>query len=185
MVDRVMRAVRLDATLYREVAENKDTMTEATTIVVVVTLLSALGSAVGSLLAKASAGSVIGGFFLNWILGILIGWIGWAILTYLVGTLLFKGQTDIPEMMRVLGYASAPRLLGIFGVIPCLGWIASLIGAILALVAGVIAIREAMEFDTGKAVITVIISWIIAFAITFALGLVIGGGAAIASGLRG
>ena len=115
----------------------------------------------------------------------MIGWIGWAILTYFVGTLLFKGQTDIPEMMRVLGYASAPRLLGIFGVIPCLGWIASLIGAILALIAGVIAIREAMEFDTGKAVITVIISWVIAFAITFSIGLAIGGGTAISSGLRG
>jgi hypothetical protein len=185
MLNRIMRAFRLDATLFREVAENPGLMNEATIIVVVVTLLSALGGAIGLLFAKASFGSAIVNFFVTWIVAVLIGWIGWAILTYFVGTALFKGKTDIPEMMRVLGYASAPRLLGIFGIIPCLGWIASLIGAILAFIAGFIAVREAMEFDTGKAIVTVLISWVIAFAITFAIGLVVAGTAAVATGLGG
>jgi hypothetical protein len=185
MFNRIVRAFRLDATLFREVAENKGLMNEATIIVVVVTLLSALGGAIGSLIAKATFGSVIVNFLVTWIVSVLIGWIGWAIITYFVGTALFKGKTDIPEMMRVLGYASAPRLLGIFGIIPCLGWIASLIGAILAFIAGFIAVREAMEFDTGKAIITVLISWVIAFAITFGITAVIAGGAAVASGIGG
>jgi hypothetical protein len=86
-------------------------------------------------------------------------------------------------MMRVLGYANAPRLLGIFGIIPCLGWIASLIGSILALIAGFIAIREAMEFDTGKAVITVLIGWVITVAITIVVGIVILGGMGVAGAL--
>ncbi len=47
--------------------------------------------------------------------GILLSWILWAVLTYAVGVFLFKGKTDIPEMMRVLGYANAPNLLGVFG----------------------------------------------------------------------
>ena len=82
---------------------------------------------------------------------------------------LFKGKTDIPEMMRVLGYANAPNLLGVFGIIPCLGWIAALVGAVLSLIAGVIAVREAMEFDTIKAIITVAIAWIVSFGINFAI----------------
>jgi hypothetical protein len=178
-----MRVFRLDASVFREVAEDQNALTEAAIIVVVVTFLSSIGTAIGALIGDVGFGSAIVSFFVNWIVAVLIGWIGWALLTYFIGTALFQGRTDIPEMMRVLGYASAPRLLGILGIIPCLGWIAALIGAILALIAGVIAIREAMEFDTGKAVITVLISWVISFVITFAIGLVIGGGMAVASGL--
>jgi hypothetical protein len=178
MVDRIMRAIRLDWTVFREIAEDPNAMTEAAIIVVVVTLLSSIGSSIAS-------GSFIVSFIVGWIVSILIGWIGWAVITYFVGTMLFQGKSDIPEMMRVLGYASAPRLLGIFGFIPCIGWLASLAGAILALIAGVFAIREAMEFDTGKAVITVVVSWVIAFVITFAISLIVGGGLFAASRLGG
>lgn len=182
MLDRVVRVFRLDAAVFREVAEDQGAMSQAAIIVILVTLLSALGGAIGLIIGGVEVGAAILNFFVSWIVGILIGWIGWAILTYFVGTLLFQGRTDIPEMMRVLGYASAPRLLGILGIIPCLGWIAALAGAIWALIAGVIALREAMEFDTTKAVITVLISWVIAFVITFAVGLAVGGGAALLQG---
>jgi hypothetical protein len=83
------------------------------------------------------------------------------------------------------GLCQRPRLLGIFGVIPCLGWIAVLIGAILSFVAGFIAVRESMEFDSGKAILTVIISWVISFAITFAVGLLTGGAMAATGALGG
>lgn len=176
MVERIMRAIRLDWTVFREIAEDQDAMSQAAIIVVVVTFLSAIGSGL------ASQG-FFGAFIVNWITSILIGWIGWAILTYFVGVYLFQGRTDIPEMMRVLGYAMAPNLLGFFQFIPCVGWLIALIGGILAFIAGFVAVREAMEFDTGKAIITVLISWVISFAITFAVGLVFGGAALVASGL--
>ena len=80
------------------------------------TLLSAIGSSFAT-----------GNFFVNmlvsWVMGIIVGWIGWAILTYFIGSSLFGGRSSVTEMMRVLGFASAPQLLGIFGVIPCLGGI--------------------------------------------------------------
>jgi len=186
MWNRIVRAIKLDPTLYREVAEDQSSMSQAMIIVIAVTFLSALGTAVGMLFADAGAGKAILNFFVNWLVGgILIGWLGWAILTYFVGTVLFKGKTDMAEMARVLGFASAPRLLGIFGVIPCVGWIASLAGAILALIAGVIAIREAMEFDTGKAVITVLIGWAVVLVLSLLIGGLVGGGMALFSGLSG
>jgi hypothetical protein len=55
----------------------------------------------------------------------------------------------------------------------------------LALLAGIFAIREAMDFDTGKAIVTVLISWVISFAITFAISAVMGGGLAVGAGLAG
>jgi hypothetical protein len=158
MVDRIVRAIRLDWTVFREIAEDPNAMSQAAIIVVVVTFLSAIGSGL-------AAESFFLGFLMSWILEILIGWILWAVITYFVGTALFKGKTNIAEMMRVLGYAKAPILLGIFQFIPCVGWIFPLVGWILSLFAGFIAIREAMDFDTGDAIVTVLISWVIALAI--------------------
>ena len=178
MFNRILRAVRLDPTVYREVAEDEGAMSQAAIIVIVVTLLSAIGSSI-------AADSFILSTLVSWITAIVIGWIGWAVLTYFIGTYVFKGRSSIAEMMRVLGFASAPRLLGIFGVIPCLGLIAALIGAVLSFIAGFIAVREAMEFDTGNAILTVLISWVISFAITLGVGLLTAGGMAAAGALGG
>jgi len=176
VIDRILRAIRLDPDVYREIAEDENALSEAAIIVAVVTFLSALGTAFAS-------SNFIVTLLVSWLTSIVIGWIGWAILTYFVGEKLFGGRSSIQEMLRVLGYATAPRLLGVLGFIPCLGWLAALIGAILALIAGIIAVRESMEFDTGKAVLTVVIAWVIAFAITFAVSLVVGGGAAMVGAL--
>ena len=186
MVDRIMRAIRLDWTVFREIAADQNAMKDAAIIVILVSFLSAIGSATGLLVARAGAGTAILGFFNAWLIsGVLIGWIGWAILTYFVGTMLFKGSTDIPEMMRVLGYASAPRLLGLLGFIPCVGWLISLAGWVLSLIAGVIAIREAMDFETGNAIITVVISWLIAFVVSLLVNSIFGPGMAFTSGAFG
>lgn len=186
MIDRIMRAIRLDWTVFREIAEDQNAMTEAAIIVAVVTFLSGIGTFIGALIADSGFGTAFLGFLSTWLIsGILLGWILWAVLTYFVGTMLFQGKTDIPEMMRVLGYANAPNLLGVFGFIPCVGWLIAFIGAILSLIAGVIAVREAMEFDTTKAIITVVVSWVIAFVISLIIGAIFGVGAAITSGVLG
>lgn len=186
MIDRIMRAIRLDFTVFREIAEDQNAMTEAAIIVTIVTLLSGIGTFIGALISDIGFGAALLGLLSTWLIsGILLGWILWAVLTYFVGTMLFQGKTDIPEMMRVLGYANAPNLLGVFGFIPCVGWIISLVGAILALIAGVIAVREAMEFDTTKAIITVVISWVIAFVISLIIGAILGVGAAVGAGVLG
>jgi hypothetical protein len=160
VIDRIVRAIRLDWTVFREIAEDQNAMKEAAIIVAIVTFFSAVGTGIAS-------GSFVG-FLVSWLIAVVIGWVGWAVITYFVGTALFKGQADIPEMMRVLGYATAPNLLGFFQFIPCIGWIFPIVGWILALIAGVLAIREAMEFDTGTAIVTVLIGW----AIIFVIGLV-------------
>jgi hypothetical protein len=169
VVDRIVRAIRLDWTVFREIAEDKSAIKEAAIIVLVVSLLSAIGGGIAS-------GNFILSFLVNWIVAILVGWIGWAILTYFVGSLLFKGKSDIVEMMRVLGYASAPKLLGLFGFIPCVGWLIALAGWVLSLIAGFIAVREAMEFDTVDAIVTILISWVVALAISVIISLILGVG---------
>ena len=172
MVDRIFRAIRLDWTVFQEIAEDESAMSQAAIIVAVVTFISSIGTAIGVLIGGGAFGRAVLSFFGDWIInGILIGWIGWAIITYFVGTAMFQGKTDIPEMMRVLGYASAPKLLGLLGFIPCVGWIFALAGWLLSLIAGVIAVREAMEFETSQAIVTVVIGVIVAVVISLILGL--------------
>jgi hypothetical protein len=166
MIDRIVRAIRLDWTVFREIAQDRDAMKEAAIIVAIVTFLSAVGTGLG----KQNFGS----FIVAWLVAILVGWIGWAVLTYFVGTALLKGKTDIPAMMRVLGYANAPHLLELFGFINCIGWAFMVAGWLLSLVAGIIAIREAMDFDTGNAILTAVTSWVIAVAIRAVFWLLIG-----------
>lgn len=186
MIERIVRAIRLDWTVFREIAEDQKAMKEAAIIVLVVTFLSAIGSAVGVTVAGLGIGRAVTSFFNEWLInGVLIGWIGWAIITYFVGALLFQGKTDIPEMMRVLGYASAPKLLGLFGFIPCIGWLAALAGWLLSLIAGVIAIREAMDFDTGKAIVTVVIGVVVAFVLSLITNAIFGAGLAFTSSIFG
>lgn len=178
MLDRILRAIRLDPTVYRKVAKDQNAMTEAAIIVAIVSLMSSIGSAI-------SSGSFFSTLILTLSAAILIGWIGWAVLTYFVGTWLFKADTDIPEMMRVLGYANAPRFLGILGFIPCVGFLIVIASWILSLIAGIIAVREAMDLETGNAIITVAISWVIAFGLSLVISLLFGGGMAAFSALIG
>jgi hypothetical protein len=99
----------------------------------------------------------------------------WAYVTYFVGTNLFQGTADVGEMLRTLGYASSPRVLGLLGFIPCVGWLIALAGAIWALVAAIVAVRQALDFDdTVKAIITVLIGWVIILVIQFVIFAILG-----------
>jgi hypothetical protein len=175
MFNRVTRAAMLDVNLYEEVEADTSLNQEALIVVILVSVLSGIGG-----FLQGVFNGDIGAALLALVVGVVLGVVSyyiWAYVTYFVGTNLFGGTADAGELLRVLGYASGPRVLGVLGFIPCVGGLAGIVGAIWALVAGVIAVREALDFDTTKAVLTVIIGWVIVFAISIVVGLVFGIGA--------
>jgi hypothetical protein len=167
MLDRVLRAVRLDPTLYREVAADDRLMGEAALIVLAATLLSAIGTGIGSR-------SWVLGFGAELINGFLIGWLLWAVIANLVGDFI-GGRSQLSEMVRALGYANAPRFVGVLGFLPCVGPIFRLAAWLLTIAAGVVAIREAMDFDTFKALVTAVIGLAAYIIFNMLIGLVYGG----------
>lgn len=139
LVGRMIGAATLDVATYEEVEHDTSATTQAGLVVVLAAVAQGIASPAG----------VISG-----VIGSLIGWLAMAGLTYFIGTRLFKGTATWGELLRTLGFATAPGILYIVGIIPILGWLASLAIMIWVLVAVVIAIRQALDVTTGKAVLT-------------------------------
>lgn len=168
MFERIVRAIRLDKSLYREAADLPALTSEGALIAVGVALISSLGM-------LGAGPRALFAYLAQVANSLLFGWILWSLVAYFVGTRFFKGRSNVEEMLRVLGYANAPRLLGVLGFIPCVGWLFSVTGWVLSVIAGVIAIREAMEFETSDAVITALVSFVLYIIASVTIGLVFAG----------
>jgi hypothetical protein len=163
MWERMKGAAMLDVATYEEVEHDENLTTQAAIVV----LLAAGARGIGGF-NDGGNGIVIG------IIAALFSWLVWAGVTYLIGDKLLKGTATWGELLRTLGYAQAPALLLILGILPLPffgGLLASVVG-IWLLVTGIVAIRQALDFDTGKAILTAFLGWLVAVAIPL---IVIGG----------
>lgn len=105
-----------------------------------------------------------------------IGWYVWSVLTFWIGTRLFPEpatQATLGELLRTIGFAHAPGILRVLGLIPGLYVFLAVATAIWMLVAAVVAIRQALDYQsTGRAVLVVAVGWlaqIALLAIVFAI----------------
>jgi hypothetical protein len=147
MLARVIGVFKLDTKTFEEIEHNSSLTLYAAIIVALVSLVSGVGTGLfngifGRNFVTGFVGSVFSTFF---------GWLLWSAITWFVGTRFFKGQADLTEMLRVIGFAYIPLILSI---IPCLG---SVIGIIWAILAGFIAIRQGLDLDNTKAFLTVVV----------------------------
>lgn len=128
---------------------------------------TATGQAAGVVVVSAVAQGIVAwvvghGHGVIWsLVGALCGWLIWAVVTYIVGTVVFKGTATIGELLRTLGFAQAPGVLYVLSIIPVLGWFVSPLIAIWILILGIIAIRQALDIDSWKAVVTAVIGWVV------------------------
>lgn len=155
LADRMLRAARLDVSLYEEVERDRAAMGQAMTVVLLSAVAAGLGSArTGGPLALLVVAVIA-----------LAGWYVWAYLTYFIGTRILpepRTRADHGELLRTLGFASSPGVLRILGIIPGLTALVSLVAAIWMLVATVIAVRQALDYtSTLRAVGVCIIGWLI------------------------
>jgi len=158
--NRIIRACKLDVSLYEEVEADKSATLQAASVVV----LSSLAAGVGAISLGASN-------FLMAPLLSLVSWYIWAYLIYLIGAKLFPEPTtksDHGELLRTIGFSSAPGLIRVFGIFPNLMNIAFIAAAIWMLVAMVIAVRQALDYkSTWRAVGVVVTAFLIQSIILF------------------
>jgi hypothetical protein len=164
-IRRYVQAALLDVDLYNEVEADATLNRQAAAVVAIATALTGLGS-VAAMEVNVFVGIVTG------VVTGLMGWLVWSAISLIVGTRLFSGTSDYGEMLRVIGFAYAPLAIG---VIPWLGFI----GALWSLVAAVIAVREGLDFSTGRAVVTMATGWglwlLLAVAVQAAIGFELAG----------
>jgi hypothetical protein len=191
---RIIGVFKLSAATFNEIENDRTATTQAALVVILVALLAGIGAAIGAVMLNRTMPGVIEslesslgegidtsfipqmspiGAFFNAVIGAILSWLVWSALTYFVGTKLFKGTADMGEMLRVIGFAQAPRLLSVFGFIPCIGALFSFAGWVWALAASFIGIREGLDLDNGKTLLTIIVSFIGALAVSFLVGLLL------------
>jgi hypothetical protein len=69
--------------------------------------------------------------------------------------------------LRTIGFAQAPGVLGIFRVIPGLDPALRIVISLWILAAVIIAIRQALDFGTGRAILTAMLGFIAYVALGF------------------
>lgn len=168
-VNRMIRAAKLDAQLYEEVEADQSAMSQATTVV----LLSSFAGGIGFMQDAGLMGLAIG------MVGSLIAWYIWAFITYIIGTKLLpesETRSDVGELLRTIGFSSAPGILRIFAIIPGIGGIVYILANVWMLVAMVIAVRQALDYhSTYRAIGVCLLGWIAQAAIIGLLLMMVGG----------
>ncbi len=163
LVERMIRAAKLDANLYEEVEAD----TGATRQAMLVVVLSSLAAGIGSM-----GGAGLTGLFFG-ALSALAGWYIWAFLTYFIGTRLLpepQTEADVGQLLRTTGFSSSPGLLRVAGIIPGVTGIVFLVSGVWMLVAMVSAVRQALDYHgTGRAIGVCMIGWLVQAAILFIL----------------
>jgi len=159
IVDRMRGAALLDVATYEEVEHDNGATGQAAVVVIIVAVCAAIGA------VWRGGPSIIMGP-----VSAILGWLLWSAITYVIGDKLLGGTATWGELLRTIGFAQSPGVLMIFGIIPLLGGIIRIVVAFWLLIAGVIAIRQALDFSTGKAVVTALLGWVAMVALAFLTG---------------
>ncbi len=159
LVDRMVGAARLDVPTYEEIERDENATLQAFVVVVLVAAASGLG-----LLFVDGVSGLFGG-----IARAIFSWIVFALVAYVVGTKLIPDtntRTSVDELMRTTGFAQTPGLLSILAFIPILGWLVAIVAWIWTIVAVIVALRQALDTSTGRAIGIALLSLVVIFIIS-------------------
>jgi len=167
--DRMIRAAKLDVDLYEEVEADKTAMKQSVAVVVLSSLAAGIGSA-----SITNPGSIILATIVS-----LIGWYVWAFMTYIIGTKILperNTEADHGQLLRTIGFSAAPGILKVIGVIAPIRPLIFLVSGIWTLIAMVIAVRQALDYEsTLRAVGVCMIGWFVNLLILAFLMMLISG----------
>jgi hypothetical protein len=150
---RMLRAALLESALYEEVEAERRSLGQA----FVVVLLASGAGVLGAWLAAHPP--------LRLALEALepiVFWLGASLFAYMAGATFFRGphtQTDYAEVLRTTGFAFTPGLLRVLGGLPAIDAAGlhlppSMLADAWIVVASIIAVRQALDFSTLRAIAT-------------------------------
>jgi hypothetical protein len=167
---RLFGAVALRAATYEEVEADQRANGQAVAVVVLSSFAAGFGARG---FGAGDAGSVA--FFAA---VALMAWLAWALLVYEIGARILPGgrtRADVGELLRTTGFATAPGLIRIIGVLPGLTIPSFVVAAVWMLVAMVIAVRQALDYtSTRRAIAVCVLGWVLAITLAVLFGTLFG-----------
>jgi hypothetical protein len=170
---RLLGASVLDVDTYEEVEADRSATTQA----VVVVLASSLAGGIGSAGFSPLGVPLVPGVFF-WSAVSLIAWAAWALLVFEIGGRLLPEpdtHVDVGELLRTIGFSSAPGMLRVLGIVPMLALPVFALTTLWMLVAMIVAVRQALDYQsTARAIGVCTLGLAFAVLIAFALGFFFG-----------
>ena len=161
--DRVVGAMKLDPNAFEDVERDTTAIGQSVGVIA----LAAVAAGIGNVYYGGLTGIVSGAFMS------VIGFLVWSLIIWLVGTKVMPEpatKADYPETFRVLGFSAAPGLASVLTIIPILGWLLMLVIWLWQIAAMVIAVRQVLDYSTtGKAIIVVLIGFVINIIVTLVI----------------
>jgi len=167
---RLFGAAALDVGVYEEVEADRGATVQAALVVIASSL--AIGFGAYGLTGRTGASLVAGA--LVWSALSLVGWAAWALLVFQIGGRLMptrETRVDVTELLRTIGFSTAPGLLCILGIMPSVARPVFILALVWMLVSMVVAVRQALDYDsTLRAVVVCLIGWTLAGLLVLATG---------------
>ena len=176
MIQRMIGAALFNRHTYEEIEADQGALGQAIGVVLLVTLCGIIGGVIGGLLVGEAIGlGILLGIIEGFVFGV-VRWAIWVSVMYLVGgKMLRTGDTETTwsEVGRVVGFAYTPGVLSLFRFVPAIGWLFSLVGFVWQVSAVIVAVRQAMDFQsTGRAIGVVLLSAVIAIIPLIIVGII-------------
>ncbi len=169
-LQRLIGAAALDSAIYEEVEADRSATGQALAVVIASSLAAGVGARAfgGSTLVNAAFFTVLS----------LLAWGAWAVVTFEIGVHVLPGpqtRSDVGELLRTIGFSSAPGILRVFGMLPGVTAPAFVITSVWMLAAMVVAVRQALDYtSTGRAILVCVLGWMLAVTLAIGIGLVFG-----------
>lgn len=166
-LNRVTGAALLNPAIYEEVEADRAATVQAMGVVA----LSSLAAGIGALGISSARITALGGISL---LAFAV-WGIWALLTLQIGTRILpspRTQADMGQLLRTLGFATAPGIFRIAGIIPGTTTIVFAVTAVWMLMAMIVAVRQALDYtSTARAFAVCALGWVLAIGMAAGIGI--------------
>ncbi|HXK22770.1 MAG TPA: YIP1 family protein [Myxococcota bacterium] len=164
---RFLGALRLDATVFEEVGHDAGALPQAAAVVAI----AGLARGIQVLQEQGWVGAVASG------LAAFVMWFAVATAVTVIGVRIFHGTSNFGELLRTLGFAGAPLVVLPFCALP-LGTISAALSTLVHAVAVgalVLAVRQALDTNTTRALIVCAGAIGLGLALLFLLGILLMG----------
>ena len=163
---RLMGAAMLDGGTYEQIESDRRANWQAVAVVVMASVAAGFG-------AHMEVWGGLGGFVRVSAIS-LVAWIAWAVLALQIGSRVLpqrQTRSDTGEMMRTLGFATAPGILQVFGMIPGVQAPVLAITSLWMFAAMVVALKHALDYTSlGRALAVCAIAAVIVLVFAFGIG---------------